>query len=335
MLQAATLRRAFARTSHTFSLVALVSGSLFCAPQTAAAQTYPAESVHFICGYAAGSGADIIVRFFADKMKTALGQTVIVENKPGAIGNIATEYVARAKPDGYTVYVTSGDSLATSMHLFKHPPVDVVNQLQVVTTLNKIPMMVAVGISSPYKTVPELTEAMKKKGDKASYSTTNPPGRVVGAMYREAAGLKSVEVQYKTTADTLNDVMSGAVDYAIYDPVFATIQAKQGKLRILAVATGERLQVAPEYPTMAEMGYKMSLVSWFGAMVPKATPRPIVDKLHDAFAKVVASEDGKKFLNQIATDPWVISPDEAQAYWRKEVEDWREHVRIAKIEPQG
>jgi tripartite-type tricarboxylate transporter receptor subunit TctC len=334
MLPIAHSRRACSRISFAF-FAAVAAAGVSLGPRAASAQAYPSESVHFICGYAAGSGADIIVRFFADKMKSALGHTVIVENKPGAIGNIATEYVARAKPDGYTVYVTSGDSLATSMHLFKHPPVDVVNQLQVVTTINKIPMMIAVGASSPYKTVAELTDAMKKKGDKASYSTTNPPARVVGAMYKAAAGLNAVEIQYKVTADTLNDLLGGAIDYAIYDPVFATMQAKQGRIRILAVATGERMKVAPDYPTMAEMGYRMNLVSWFGAMVPKATPRPIVDKLHNAFASVVNSEDGRKFLNQISTDPWVISPDEAQAYWKQEVEDWREHVRLAKIEPQG
>jgi tripartite-type tricarboxylate transporter receptor subunit TctC len=308
----------------------------FILPHGAKAQgiTYPAENIHFICGFAAGSGADIIVRFFANKMQPILGKTVIVENKPGAIGNIATEYVARAKPDGYTIYVTSGDALATNMHIFKKPSVDVIKQLQMVTTINRMPMMIAVSASSPHKTIDELTKAMKDKGDRGSYSTTNPPARVVGAMYKEAAGLSTLEVQYKTTADTINDVASGVVDYAIYDPVFATIQARQGKIRILAVATGERLKSAPEYPTMTELGYKMNLVSWWGAMVPMGTPRPIVEKLREAFGQVIASEEGKAFLASIASDPWTIGPDDAQQYWRKEVDDWRDYARLAKIEPQ-
>jgi tripartite-type tricarboxylate transporter receptor subunit TctC len=299
------------------------------------AQNYPSDNVHFICGFAAGSGADIIVRFFADKMRPILGRTIIVENRPGAIGNIATEYVARAKPDGLTVYVTSGDALATNMHIFKNPPVDVIKQLQIVTTINRMPMMIAVSVSSPYKTMAELTAAMKEKGEKATYSTNNPPARVVGAMYKEKAGLTAVEVQYRSSAETLNDVTSGAVDFAIYDPVFATIQARQEKVRILAVATGERLKSAPNYPTMTELGYPMNLVSWWGAMVPMETPRPIVDKLHDAFEAVIASDDGKKFLTSIASDPWILKPDDAQKYWRNEVDQWRDHVRFAKIEPQG
>lgn len=295
---------------------------------------YPAENIHFICGFAAGSGADIIVRFFANKIQPILGKTVIVENKPGAIGNIATEYVARSKPDGYTVYLTSGDALATNMHVFKKPSVDVIKQLQMVTTINRMPMMIAVSASSPYKTIDELTKAMKEKGDRGSYSTTNPPARVVGAMYKEAAGLSTLEVQYRATADTINDVANGVVDYAIYDPVFATIQAKQGKIRILAVATGDRLKSAPEYPTMTELGYQMNLVSWWGAMVPTGTPQPIIEKLRAAFEQVTVSSEGKAFLASIASDPWTVGPEEAQQYWRKEVDDWRDYVRLAKIEPQ-
>ena len=324
-------RRTLLQTS--LGAAAIPAASLF--PMPALAQAYPAQDIHFICGFAAGSGADVIVRHFANKIQPISGKTIIVENKPGAIGNIATEYVARAKPDGHTVYVTSGDALATNMHIFKNPPVDVTKQLQIVSTINRMPMMIAVSVTSPHKSIDELTKAIKAKGDKASYSTNNPPARVVGAMYKAAAGLSSVEVQYRSSAETLNDVTSGAVDYAIYDPVFATIQSKQGKIRVLAVATGERLKSAPDYPTMTELGYKMNLVSWWGAMVPMDTPRPIVDKLHDAFAQVIASDDGKKFLTSIASDPWVAGPEEAQQYWRKEVDDWREHVRFARIEPQG
>lgn len=316
-------------------LSAMVFATLLpLAPQAAKAQgtAYPAENIHLICGYPAGSGADIIVRFFANKLQPVLGKTVIVENKTGANGNIATEYVARAKPDGYTVYVTSGDSLAANMHIFKNPSVDVVKQLQMVSTINRMPLMVAVNINSPHKSMGELTQAMKAKGDKGSYSTTNPPARVIGAMYKGVAGLSTLEVQYRTAVDTLNDVSSGAIDYAIYDTVFASIQAKQGKIRILAVATGERLKSAPDYPTMTELGY--NLVSWWGAMVPMGTPRPIVDKLRDAFAQVINSDEGKAFLTSIASDPWLIGPDEAQQYWSKEVEAWRDYVRLAKIEPQ-
>ena len=317
---------------------ATIIAALMCFSSPMRAQTpsvLPPGDIHFICGFAAGSGADVLVRFFAEKIRPVLGRTVIVENKPGAIGNIATEYVARAKPDGLTIYVTSGAALATNMHIFKKPPVDVIKQLQIVTTINRMPMMIAVGAASPYKTIAELTAAMKQKGEKASYSTNNPPARVVGAMYKEKAGLNAVEVQYRASGDTLNDLASGALDYAIYDPVFATIQERQGRVRIIALAAKDRLESSPQYPTMTELGYPMDIVTWWGAMVPMDTPRAIVDKLNEAFVGVIANEETKKFLATLGGDPWVLKPDPAQKYWQTEIEAWRDLVRIAKIEPQG
>ncbi len=158
----------------------------------------------------------------------------------------------------------------------------------------------------------DLTTAMKEKGDKGTYSTNSPPARVVGAMYKAAAGLNTVEVQYRSSRGNAQRRRQRSRRFAICDPVFATIQSKQGKIRVLAVATGERLKSSPDYPAMTELGYKMNLVSWWGAMVPAGTPRPIVEKLRSAFATVISSEEGIKFLNSIASDPWVIGPEEAQ-----------------------
>ena len=291
--------------------------------------------MHFICGFPAGSGADVIVRFFADKVRPLLNRTIIVENRVGANGNIATEYTARAKPDGHTIYITGADALAANMHIMKNPSVDVTKQLQLVATINRLTSMIAVKASSPVMSMADLTAAVKAKGDKASYATSNPVARVIGALYKERGGLNSVEVQYRTAADSLNDLTSDNLDYAVYDPVFASAQSKAGTIRILAAATGERMKAAPDYPTMSELGYKMDMTSWWAAMVPAETPKAVVDQLHAAFRTVVESEDGKKFLNGFASDPWTLTPDEAQAFWRKQVNEWGDFVRIAKIEPQG
>ena len=176
-------------------------GLAVVASQPVLAQQYPSQDIHLICGFAAGSGADVIVRFIGEKMKTLSGRSVIVENKPGALGNIATEYVAKSKPDGYTVYITGASALAANMHVLKNPSVDVGKALQIVGTINKQPVMIAVRGDLPYKTMAELTQAMKAKGDKASYAFANPTAKVVGAMYKERAGLQAVEVSYKTGAE--------------------------------------------------------------------------------------------------------------------------------------
>jgi tripartite-type tricarboxylate transporter receptor subunit TctC len=324
-------RRALLKTA--LGAAVLPAAGLFPAP--ALAQQYPAQDIHFICGFAPGSGADIIVRFYAEKVRVLSGRSIIVENKVGAIGNIATEYVARSKPDGYTVYITGASALAASHNISKSPSVDVGKQLQIVGTINKQPVMVAVRADGPIKTLAELTALLKTKGDKASYATSNPTAKVVGAMYRQQAGVQAVDVSYRTSADYLNDLSSGNIDYAIPDNVFAVAQARAGRMRILAVSTGQRMKAAPELPSMTELGYPMDLQGWWAGLVPAGTPRPIVDQLGKWISEVTASEDGKTFLASIASDPWVTSPDEAQAFFLKQIEQWGEYVRIANIEKQG
>ena len=262
-------------------------------PQAASAQTYPTQDVHFVCAFAAGSGADIIVRYFSDKMRPLMGRSIIVENKVGAIGNLATEYVARSKPDGHVIYVTGASGVAANMHIFKNPSVDVGKALQIAATINKATMMLGVRADAPWKTAPELTAAMKLKGDKASYAIANPTSKVLGALYRERAGLQSVEVGYRTGADFLNDLYGGNIDYAIPDNIQAMAQARAGRMRILAVGAATRMQSAPDLPTMTELGYPMDVRTWWAALVPAATPRPIVDQLNAWFGQVVATEETK------------------------------------------
>jgi tripartite-type tricarboxylate transporter receptor subunit TctC len=314
--------------------IALVA-ALSTLPRAASAQTYPSQDVQFICGFAAGSGADIIVRYFADKMRPLMGRTIIVQNKPGALGNIATEFVARAKPDGHTIYVTGANSVAANMHVFKKPPVDAGSALRIAATINRATMMVTVRADGPWKTVPELTAAMKEKGDKASYAFANPTSKVLGAMYKEKAGLKSVEVAYRTGADYLNELYAGKIDYAIADNIQAMAQTNAGRMRILAVGAGTRMQSAPDIPTLAEFGYPIDIRTWWAALVPAGTPKPIIDQLNAWFSQVVESPETKTFLHGIASDPWVSKPDEGQAYFLQQIKDWADHVRVANIEPQG
>jgi tripartite-type tricarboxylate transporter receptor subunit TctC len=309
--------------------------TLVLAPRPAAAQTYPAQDLHFICAYPAGSGADIFVRFYAEKLRPIIGRTILVENKPGAVSNIATEYVARAKPDGYTIYIQGASSIAANMHLFKNPPVDVGKAIRIAAALNKQPYMLVVDGSRPWTSVAELTTYLKHKRDKASYATSNPPAKVMGAIYKARAGLEAVEVPYRTSFDTVNDMQSGALDYALYDPVFATAQAREGHMRILGVSTGARTNANPELPTMTESGVPMDLLGWFAAMVPMATPRPIVDQINRWFNDLDATDEAKQFLNSIGGDPWITTPDEGQVRFLQDIKDWGEYVRTAHIEPQG
>jgi tripartite-type tricarboxylate transporter receptor subunit TctC len=209
----------------------------------------------------------------------------------------------------------------------------VLRDIKVAATINRQPFMLVVDAKSPYQTVAELTEAMRRKGDKATYATSAPTGRIMGELYKSATGLKSVEVNYRTASDSLNEMLSGKVDYGMHEPVFALAQAREGRFRILAVGTGKRLAALPDQPTMTELGIPMDLTVWWAAMVPANTPKPIVDTINQWFVQMVSSEETKKFLNNFGGDPYSNTPEQAQALLERDVKDWGEYVRLAKIEP--
>jgi tripartite-type tricarboxylate transporter receptor subunit TctC len=313
----------------------LAAMTLAFGPSGASAQAYPDRDIHVICAFPAGSGADVLVRYFAEKLREKAGKPVIVENKTGANGNIAAEYTARAKPDGYTIHIHAGSSTAANYWLFKRPPINPSKDLQVVATLNQQPFMVVVAANSPYKTLQELTEAMKKKGEKASYAESNTTGKVMGELYKLKTGVKAVDVPYRTANDSINDFASGVIDYGMMDPVFALVQEREHRLRSLAVSTAQRMKAVPKLPTMTESGVPgIELFGWFAAMVPSATPRPIVDQLNKWFNEIEATAETKAFLNKFGGDPWITTPEQGQAQLAKDQKDWEGYVKAAKIQQQ-
>ena len=302
----------------------------------AIAQDYPSQDVRLICAFPAGSGSDIVVRYFAEKLRPIIKRNVIVENKPGAGGNLAMAYVIKNKPDGHTIYLHTGSSMSANMHLYKNPPVDAGKEFQVAATINRQAFMMVVDPSSKFKTVQEITAYLKEKGDKASYAASATSGTVMGEMYKAITGVRAVEVNYRLAQDSLNDLASGRVDYGMHDPQFASAMLRAGKLRVLGIASAQRLKFLPDLPTMDESGVKgMDLNGWFAAFVPIATPRPIVQKINDIFKEMLTTDETVKFLNQFGGDPWITTVDEGQAYLLQDIKNWGEYIRMAKIEPRG
>ncbi len=320
---------------YFLGLAMTLIAALAAMPHTACAQEYPSQDIRLVCAFPPGSGADVFVRYFAEKLRPIVNRTVIVENKVGAGGNIATEFVARSKPDGYTIYVHAGSAVAANQHLFKKPPVDAGKAIQAVATINRQPFMLLVSAKSPYKTVADLTAAMKQKGDKASYATAAPTGTIMGEIYKNVTGVKAVEVSYRTASDSLNELLSGKTDFAAHEPVFSLAQQREGRLRVLAVSTGKRLEANPELPTMTEVGIPMDLTVWWAVMLPAGAPKPIINKVNQWFTQIVNSSETKKFLNNYGADPSTHSPEASQALFEKALKDWGEYIRIAKMEPRG
>jgi tripartite-type tricarboxylate transporter receptor subunit TctC len=310
--------------------LALLSGSAW-----AQDKSYPSETIHLITGFPPGSGSDVLVRYLGKELGDLAKATVVVENKTGAAGNIGAEYVARAKPDGYTVYVHAASSIAANMHLFKSSPIDVAKDLQVAATINQQAFMLIVPEASPYKSVQELVAALEAKGEDGNYAISNTTGRVMGRLFSDATGLKTEEISYQTDLEIVNDMKSGIIDFAMMNPVFSLAQVRAGNARVLAVGTPDRIKAAPEYPTFGEAGYpSLVMLSWFAAMVPSATPAPVVDTLNGYFNEILARPETEKFLNENGGDAFISTPKAGQDLLVQQVEDWKGYVAAAGIEPQ-
>lgn len=323
-------RRTLLESSGALAAAAALPVSAF------AQEPYPgSRDVHVICAFPPGSGADLFARYFAENMRPFLGGTVVVENKVGASGNIAINYVAKAKPDGYTILIHAPSSIAGNMSLFKDPGYDV-NAFEVLGSVNRFPWTLSVSAKSPHKTVADLVAAVKAKGGKASYATTAPSGQVAGALMKSILKLEVVEVPYRTAPDSVNDLDSGAIDYGMYDPGFAIPRHREGKLRVLAVSSKERMSATPDIPTMHESGMPgIDVIAWWGVVVPAGVPAPIKDKIGGAFIKMAQKPETKKWLVDVGAESWVVGAAEAQARMIQDVKDWAEYVKIAGIEPKG
>ena len=207
------------------------------------------------------------------------------------------------------------------------PPVDVLKALQIAATINRQAFMLVVDAKGPYRTVPDLTAAMKLKG---SYATAAPSGIVMGEMYKAITGVKAVEVRYKDAVGSLNELMDGKLDYGMHDPVFSLAQQREGRLRILAHSSGQRLNAVPDMPTMAEFGVPgMDLTSWWALHVPTGTPAPVIAALNGWMKQVLEMEETKQFLNQFGGDPFINTPEVGQALFIKDEKSWGDYVRLA------
>jgi len=327
------VRRALRRSILVLIAAVLVSA----APALAQApDPYPSREVRVICAFPPGSGADVWVRFFAEQARPRVGKPVLVENRPGANGNIAAEYLARAKPDGYTIFIHSPTSVAANMFMFKNTPPDLDKQILTIATLLRFSFYLTVEAKRPWKNVEELVAYLRRKGDKASFATTSPPGRLMGNLFKTIMDLKAVEVPYRTSPETLNDLMSGQLDYSFTDGVFAHAQEREQRLKILAVGSKERMTSDPNIPTMQEQGVPgLDVPGFFGVMVPAGTPRPVIDMINGWIVDIVAQPQAREFINNFGGDPLSTTPDQAQRMFLDGIQEWGRLVKLAKIKPEG
>jgi tripartite-type tricarboxylate transporter receptor subunit TctC len=299
------------------------------------AQDYPARDIRSVCNFAAGSGADIVVRYYSDALSKLAGKPVIVENKPGAQGLLATDFVAKSRPDGYTLMITPASStLAIAPHMFKKLPFDPVKDFEPVTTLLTLSFTVAVDAAGPLRTIDDLIARLKAKPGNGFYGTQSNSGQVAAELFKESTGLKTAYVPFKVTGDAYANLLGGNIDFMSVDSTWAAT-LHPAKVRILAVTSAKRNSSLPDVPTLAELGMRdIDVAPWGGVVVPAGTPRPVVERLAGWFNQVNAMPETRQFLARQAADAFPGSPEAMAALIKTEIERWGRYVRLAKIEPQ-
>ena len=296
---------------------------------------YPDGIVKAIAMFPPGSGADVKIRFYADKLARKTGATVVVENKPGAMGYIATEFVARAKPDGQTLFIAPGSSmLAAAPALFKNLRFDPINDFEHITTLNFSAFVLCVAGSSPIHDIAGLTAFLKKKGAAGSYATIAPPSVAFGETYKSKFGLETVEVKYKDQGPLIIDVINGVVDFTTIDLITVAGLIKDGRMRALAMASAERLKSVPDIPGAREAGIPdLDIKNWWSVHVPAKTPKSVCEKLETWFNEIAVEADTLKFLFDNGSDPMPGNSKMLRELLVRETANWKDYARIAKIEP--
>lgn len=326
------------KIARIFIAASALAFAISAAAQTAsqgAARNWPTKQITIVVGYPPGSGIEAVARFLADGLRERTGHPVIVENKPGAIGNIAAQYVARAAPDGYTVLYTPNSTHAANIHLYKNIGFDPVKDFAPVTTTVTHGFMLAVNATSPVNSVAELTSYIKARPGKLAYGSGSATGLVSAALYRSMAKLDVLHVPYKGMPQAYVDLFGERLDFLFADVPVGVPFLRSGKLKGLAVSSATRASAAPEVPTMAESGFPgFDLSAWQAVFVPANTPRDIVQKLAEMTNAVMSTEKARAFMKIANVEPLPGSPESLGKLVESEMAKWGRIIKEAGIEPQ-
>jgi tripartite-type tricarboxylate transporter receptor subunit TctC len=297
---------------------------------------YPDRQVKVLLGLAAGGGADIVARYYVDRLREVSGGTFYLENKVGASGNIASDALAKSRPDGYTLMFAASASQGGNRFLYKNLPFDSDRDIDPITTFYQLGFVLLINPeTTPVKSVAELTALLKAKNGKATYGWAVTSSIASAVLYVTAADIPAIQVGYKTTAAAVSDLIAGQIDFVFADIVFATGLAKQGKVKILANSADRRASSAPDVPTMAEAGLPHATqFPWWAAWGPHGMPTEIVGKLAKWMNQITAMPATQEFLTSQGADPLPGTPEQTRAKLQEAVATWQRVVTLAKIEPQ-
>ncbi|HZS65842.1 MAG TPA: tripartite tricarboxylate transporter substrate binding protein [Burkholderiales bacterium] len=302
----------------------------------AMAQSYPSRPVKIVVPATPGGAIDLIARTLGEKLTPALGQPVVVENKPGAANNLGTDFVAKSPPDGYTLVIVAS-SHATNKHLYKDLPYDPVKDFEPVVYTHVVPLLLAVHPSIPAKNVQQLTAWVKANPDKAIYASSGPGSslHMAAELYMQMTGTRMHHVPYKGSSAAHPDLLAGRTAM-IFDTITAVRgHVKAGTLRAIAVTTLKRASSMSELPTIAESGLPgYDAATWGGILAPAGTPKPVLAKLNGAINAALKQDDVRTRLGGAGIEIQGGTPEEFGAVIKAEIDKWGRIVKQAGIQPE-
>jgi tripartite-type tricarboxylate transporter receptor subunit TctC len=306
--------------------------ALLMAAPTVAQTGYPDRPVRIIVGFTAGSATDITARMFAQKLNAAWNVPVTVENIPGAGGSVGGDRVAKAAPDGTTLYWGANGAMTINPSLLPNPTFDTVRDLAPIARVLVMPSLLVVNNDVPAKSVAELFALAKARPGQLSYASpgVGTPQHIAGELLKSLASVDIVHVPYRGVA--LADVIGGRVTMTLQNMGAILPVVRDGKLRALAVTTNQRSPIIPELPTLAESGFPgFEAISWFGLLAPAHTAAPIIAKVHEEIVKIAAQTDMRERLAQLGLEVAVNSPDEFAAVINADIAKWAKVIKDANI----
>ncbi len=321
-------------TSRPLLLPLLALAGLLAQPALAQPDTYPAKPVTIVVPYGAGGAADALMRPIAERLGAMWKQPVVIDNRAGANGIIATQLVTRAAPDGYTLLLCL-TGIVQNQSLYKKLPYDPFKDLLAITQVGTQPMGLAVTPGSPYRTMPALLDAARAAPAKFSYGSfgTGSTGHIYGELLRSSARLQIPHVPYKGEGPMLPDLISDRIQLGFVSASTAATRSQDKSLRILAVTGPHRLGVLPDVPTFAELGYKgFEPVGWYGLLAPAGTPRQIIDKVSADVRTVLAQPAIVARMRDLAIEPTGTTPEAFAKLMRSDYAKWDSLIKSFKIE---
>jgi tripartite-type tricarboxylate transporter receptor subunit TctC len=304
-------------------------------PTSAAAQDFPSRAIKFVVPFTAGSATDTLARVLGQKLNATQGWTVVIENMAGASGQTAASNVARAAPDGHTVFVTSNTTHAANQNLFKKLSYDPIGDFAPITRLGDITLALALHPSIPANNVRELIAYGKANPGKLSFGAGSTSSRMASEMLKARAGFDMLHVPYRANPLAVADLLGGQVSLVFADLSTTLPQIRAGKVKGLGVSSVKRSPLAPELPTMIEEGIPdYEMIGWFAAFAPAKTPSPVVEKLNGAIKAAVEDKTVQENLLKAGIEPLTSTPDELRAYVVSETKKWADIVKAAGIEPE-